>query len=182
MKPNKPDRGERCVWSAAGNTDCRKSIPSQTFIYFTYLLNKYLSIDFLNPGALRSSDKETKAQGGKTTYCRSHGQSLVSLGQRAQEVHLLSYNKPAHPLKARCVPRWYAQRSLQVCQDLGQAGPVLPGMAISSRWPKRISVFLCLLRASLFVERLNRISLGCGAGQFWTQVTGNYLKKKFFFN
>lgn len=44
--------------------------------FISYLLNKYLFVDFLDPGALRSSDKETKAQGGKTTYCRSYGETL----------------------------------------------------------------------------------------------------------
>lgn len=44
--------------------------------FISYLLNKYLFVDFLDPGSLTSSDKETKAQGGKTTYCRSYGETL----------------------------------------------------------------------------------------------------------
>lgn len=74
MEPRKPDRGERLGENKILTIehpwlDYHLFIHSLT--HFIHSLNKYLFKDFLGSGALRSLDKETRAQGGKMIYCRS---------------------------------------------------------------------------------------------------------------
>lgn len=92
MEPLKPDRAERLGKNkilAIEHPWLDDHLFIHSLIHFTHSLNKYLFIDFLSSGALRSLDKKSRAQGGEMIYCRSP-RSYWQVWDRAQVPALLT--------------------------------------------------------------------------------------------